>query len=132
MKQIEYKGKKYPIHFNMLVFDSWQRETGKKLGWIAAISARAQRLIEAEKAGETLPETEDTSLEDAITMLKLVYFGILDACEEKEVDFDVTIRQFIRSIPIGDIGNFTKFINLEMPEEEETENNGLPIAETIA
>lgn len=102
-KKILYKDKEYPIQFNFLVFKEWEKETGKKLSELGLLA------------------TESGAVE-AVDALTLLYFAVCDACEESEVEFNFTLKQFIRGVEPSKIGEMMSLIELG----ESTENKGQP------
>lgn len=81
VKYINFNGKEYPYDINFIVFEQWERETGKELGDIG----------------------EGRKATDAVNALKLLYFAIQDGCEQKGIEFNLTIKDFIRLVEAKDI-----------------------------
>lgn len=105
-KQLNYNGVQYPIVFNFLVFSQWERETGKKLPEIGNLS---------ESAGAV----------EAVEALTLLYFAVQEGCDINNVEFDLTLKQFIRGIDMRNLGEYLSAINIEAIEGEK-ENKRQP------
>ncbi len=101
-KEILFNGVKYPMQFNFLVFKDWENETGKKISDLESLA-------------------NGLGAVEAVDALTLLYFAMKDACEEKGVDNDVTLKQFIRGIDMSKLGEFVSLINLG-----DSENKGQP------
>jgi hypothetical protein len=98
-KEILYNGVKYPLQFNMLVFRNWETETKKKISDLGTL-ANGNGAVEAV---------------DALTLL---YFAVQDACDEKEIEFPITLKSFIRNIEIDKIGELMNLIDLGESENK--------------
>jgi len=92
-KEILYNGIKYPLQFNMLVFRNWENETKKKISELGTLA-------------------DGTGAVEAVDALTLLYFAIQDACEEKEITFDVTLKGFIRGVDFSNMGEMMSLIDL--------------------
>jgi hypothetical protein len=104
-KKLVFKDVEYPLQFNFLVFKNWEKETCKKISELGALA-------------------EDTGAVGAVDVLTLMFFAVQDACEEKEVDFQFTLKQFIRAVDISKLEEMAKLIDLT--DGDELENKGQP------
>jgi hypothetical protein len=98
-KEILYNGVSYPLQFNMLVFRDWETETGKKISDLGTLA-------------------NGSGAVEAVDALTLLYFGVKDACEEKSIKFEFSLKQFIRGIDIANISDMMKMIDLEPSENK--------------
>ena len=92
-KEILYNGVKYPLQFNMLVFRNWETETGKKISELGTLA-------------------NGSGAVEAVDALTLLYFAIQDACDEKGIKFDVTLKGFIRNVDFNNMGEMMSLIDL--------------------
>ena len=90
-KMILFEGSEYPIQFNMLVFKAWEKETGLKISDLGNLAT-------------------GTGAVEAVDALTLLFFAVQDACEEKEIDFPFTLKQFIRKVDISQLGEMMSLI----------------------
>jgi len=98
-KEILYNGVIYPLQFNMLVFRNWETETKKKISDLGTLA-------------------NGSGAVEAVDALTLLYFAIEDACEEKEIEFKITLKSFIRNIEIDKIGELMNLIDLGESENK--------------
>ena len=97
-KVILFQGKEYPLQFNFLVFANWERQTGKKISELSSLS-------------------QDSGAVEAVDALTLLFFAVQDSCEEKGIEFEVKLSQFIRGVKPDEIGEMMSKINLGDDEE---------------
>lgn len=97
-KKIIFQGSEYPLQFNFLVFANWEKQTGKKLSELGVLA-------------------NGTGAVEAVDALTLLYFAVLDACEEKEINFEFTLKSFIRNVDVSALGEMMKLIDLSEGEE---------------
>ena len=126
--KVPFEGAEYPVQFNMLVFNEWAKETGKSMDWLSEIAAKAKLAAELQKKGEPIPDDVKTTIDDGICMIKLLYFGIADACEETETDFPYTVKNFVRRVSLESMAELTSYIKLTDHKEESSPKKRLPKA----
>lgn len=102
-KEILYNGVKYPLQFNFLVFKEWENATGKKISELGILA-------------------NGTGAVEAVDALTLLFFAVQDACDEKDIQFEFTLKQFIRNVDISKLGELMALIDLG-----ESENKGQPV-----
>ena len=102
-KEILFNGKKYPIQFNMLVFRNWETETGKKISDLGTLA-------------------DGSGAVEAVDALTLLYFAVADACDEKEIEFNYTLKGFIRNIDVNKIGEMMSLIDLSDGSENKRQS----------
>lgn len=92
-KEILFEGVKYPLQFNMLVFRNWETETHKKISELGTLA-------------------NGTGAVEAYEALTLLFFAVQDACDEKSIEFKVTLKEFIRKTDINKLGEMMSLIDL--------------------
>lgn len=102
-KRIKFKSEEYPLNFNFLVFKNWETESGLKISELGKL---------AENAGAI----------EAVNILSLLYFAIVDACEEQEIDFPYKLKDFIRGVNPSELAELTSLIDIG----GDSENKGQP------
>ena len=108
-KEILYNGVKYPLQFNMLVFKNWETQTGKKISDLGTLA-------------------NGSGAVEAVDALTLLYYAIEDACDEKEIEFKVTLKSFLRNIDFSNMGEMMSLIDLS----DGSENNRQPVKKKAA
>ncbi|MFZ4797047.1 MAG: hypothetical protein ACOYMA_06100 [Bacteroidia bacterium] len=98
-KEILYNGVKYPLQFNMLVFRNWETETKKKISDLGTLA-------------------NGSGAVEAVDALTLLYFAIQDACDEKEIEFIVTLKSFLRNVDFSNMGEMMSLIDLGESENK--------------
>lgn len=98
-KEILYNGVKYPLQFNMLVFRNWETETKKKISDLGTLA-------------------NGSGAVEAVDALTLLYFAIQDACDEKEIEFIVTLKSFLRNVDFLNMGEMMSLIDLGESENK--------------
>lgn len=97
-KGLLFKGKTYPVNFNMLVFRNWEKQTGRKFTEIQEMAGNA-------------------GAAEIFDILALLYFAVVDALEEKGQTFDFGLKQFIRGIDMNKIEEIISLIDLSEGEK---------------
>lgn len=99
-------GVDYPVALNYYSLKLWEDAKGKKM---------SQILSGINKSG--------SEAADMITMAEICYYGVKECCDEKEIAFDLTEKQFIKGLPLNQIEKVMKLVmGFLNPQVEEKEN----------
>ena len=105
-KEILYKGEKYSVNLNMLVFEKWEEYAGMKFSEIGTLLADTGSLASVRKA------------------LALLYFGLEDSWAENNQETAFTFDNFLRSIDLFDETALANMFSLVVGDG--AENKGQP------
>jgi hypothetical protein len=109
-RKLLFCGVEYPLQFNFLVFKNWERETGKKLSQLGVIA-------------------DESGAVEAVDALTLLYFAVQDACEENEIEFNYSLKAFVRKVDMTKLQDLISLIDLT--DGEGSENKGQPAKKSL-
>jgi hypothetical protein len=101
-------GKEYPISVNYYAFKEWENATGLQMSDI----------------GQNM--SKNGNIDNILSMLQIAYYAVKCECEDSNIEFKFTERQFIKSLSINESGEVIKIVTAALLPDSTEGNKGLP------